>query len=334
MSYSSFEELVADPVLRLEGVPPAHADIRRAIDSQLRELQSTTGQLAEARYLALMTARSQLEQLSTSSSTPEGRELVTLPSAVLERLISSLEGGGSTPAGRRDSAERFIELKTATLRRASQDFRRARTLPLAGLSGVLAAIWASKTALAVELPGISAGMFGGAATVVVTASLLTLIAAHRAQAEDEAFLRRLYDPDVHARALHSALWGGDLTNWEFHDQRNLLGVARERHRRRRARRDARDDGREGPSFLRSDFRNSLWIAADEVRPLIDDFPNSRYRRTRTYHALRSLLSRVDRVNAIEDAADAALGRYLELGVLSSRWNDGTELYYEAKRSAQ
>lgn len=138
MKCLSFEAIVADKSLGFGDIEPTPEAIRRAIDAQLREMQSQSLDGTPDRYRALVDARRVVEELEGEGAAPRGGELVPVPAAILERLIKAVERQTPPRPMGPSATERMQTTKSAAVTKASQDFRNGRTRPLAGGSAIVA----------------------------------------------------------------------------------------------------------------------------------------------------------------------------------------------------
>jgi hypothetical protein len=310
MQYSSIAEIAADEDLGLGPVEPTANAVRRAIDNRLRLLQPETTEHTSVLFRQLVAARVAIDELESADKKGEDAQLVPITTAALERMLSAIARPTQpTEAARSQVNERMQSSRAVAITKASRDFRNYRKLPLAGLSAIAAAIWATRQAFGANLTHIGTIVWSSAAGGFILIAILFLAGLSRIQGEDEEILRRLYDPDVQVDALIF------LKRWEF----------------------------KGP-FTRNDIRLAIWYESAHRSVPQDGWRDvwvirrwrisrgRRYRPTfeRNERMLQSyrrnvrrggrnwalaLASTTDFIGALDDAAELSITRFIEIGLL-------------------
>lgn len=237
VSYGSFDEILRDRRLDFVTDDQTPAGVLLAVEERMKAMGDQQG---TEQYRLLAEARTWLDEHDGDSLAPS-TALVPMPAQTLEKIVDALsERSSQSSAGRKESPEaRLISHSSAAVRKASEDFRRARTYPLTGLGTLATAVIATRSTLNVEDSTLeSAYWYAGAASVILLAVLI-LVRSRQSQERDEEILRRLYDPDIHGVALTRLMREAD----------EMGGIPDELRY----------------TFSRTDFRAALWSEASESR---------------------------------------------------------------------
>jgi hypothetical protein len=339
--YSSLEDILGDRELGLDAALLDVEAVRRAIESKLKVMQEETVGETSDRYRRLIEARTALDNMAGASDQRVGGELIPIPSRLLERLIERLD----TPSAARSQVQReggpsageqMRSSRTVAVTKASQNFRNRRTLPLTALGAVTAALWATRQAFGANLTHVGTVLWAGVAGGILVLTLFSLIYIWRIQAQDEEVLRRLFDPDVQARAL-GPLERAAFTRLRF--RRALWFEATAQSRRTHI---------VVPYFFRHNFRRTSFKASvvkrineldemedvgDHLRWLVlkesllgpywDAYGPDR-------GGLARVLSTADLVGALDDAGQLAIARFVEMGALIPSQSSGLETFKVSK----
>ena len=276
MQYRSLDDVLADRGLELPEETQATTDaLLDALSRRMAPLQGATDNDNKELHRRLLAAHEFVRNLDPAR--PGGQELVIMPPYMLEKLIDAVSQS-NRPVGPSAMA-RLTESKSIAVTRASKDFTKARTLPLVGVGAVAVFLWTARDTLKVEVPSISAALYGVVSLGIFFACVLALTVAKLAQSRAEGTLRSIFDPDVQGEALRYVLNEGP-------------GIR----------------GHRGPATrccTRRESRHSLWGRATRGGPT-----------SRPSEIMWSVLHTVDLAGALDDAVPAALDRFVELGVLT------------------
>jgi hypothetical protein len=346
--YSSIQDIIADQALDLGTVETTADAVRRAIEAKLKLMQSGTVTDTTELYRRLVQARSALDRLAGPGSVGKSAELIPVPVAVLERLERLVEGfQKSLIASERSPqpqglsvAERMQTARFVAVSKASQDFRNRRALPLATLGTLATALWATRQAFGANLSHVGTLIWALAAGGVVVVAISLFILAYHVQKEDEETLRKLFDPDIQADAVH-LLFDMIFTRQDFREALWYKAAVRNRRaqkfqhllrtdRRRRVALNLLDEVDDLLGKLQ--HRHGKSLSEQERREvefelsLKDGLSASAYWKgfNPQRRGMATFLSAVDLVNALEDAAELALARFIDMGVIRSS-------YYEIGR---
>lgn len=309
MTPTEMKELARRLKLNVDESALSKIKLVRAIEAKLLELQPSTVAETSTEYRELIDARQLLKPNPTAAKKPSA-ELVTVPAQLLSRILDIVESkpsqvsppspavAGATPV---KAMKKSVKVATT---KATSDFRRDRTFPLASLGIVAAAAWAARDSLGVDLSvvGTQAWMYGTA--VVISFSALVLLYSSRAQVRDERILRRLYTPEVQELAF---LYFAPVSSREM-KRRSKRDVSNSRFISPREYAHVLFDIAEVEEVRHRERSSSLLFSARRVR----------------YRGLRA--STVDLEAAVEDAANLALQRLTELGVIEPTAEVGTQLF--------
>lgn len=281
-----------------------------AIHAELRDLQVPEQNEAQrARHLALMLGREEIMGISQTSPSPS-TDLVPLSfvSQVLDLLQKSTPQVATPSPPRPDPAVLMRTHVKAASTKASSDFAKKRSLPFAGAGALIASAYGLRTYTNVEDLKFSSDFFYPffwlSVVAIVIGYAISLIAQRRA----ERMLRGFYNPDLQESALDI------LANYQDHDLYHDRDLEYLHPALQHRERQWRDD--EGPQiFTRPTFRLHLRnIVARGSGPRFRFWPRSLNRYVN--HGL-DLLATVDLEAALDDAAELALDRLIELKIVES-----------------
>lgn len=284
------DDIVRDRRLAFTTNDISVAGVRRAVETRLKELQASTVDSTSEEYRLLVEAREFLERNETENFPPTATTSAVVPLSMssLEKLIDGVvDRQRSERSSEHEHSVEAVESRTAqhtvaAVTKASQDFRRARSLPLAGLGGATATLWGSRETFGTDLSGVGTAAWSVGCAVILLFIALLFMAAKHSQSRDEEVLRNLYDPDVQSEALQKTL-----------ESASVFGET---------------------MFSRREYRVVLLImsAGLEVRPIY-------YRELETARDVRTgrRMSTVDLKNAATDAGNLAIERFLAANVLVS-----------------
>jgi hypothetical protein len=329
VEYQSLQDILADEELALGNIKATVDDVRRAIDARLRALQADTVTRTPDIYRRLVNAREALDRLERDI--PEHKSAELVPLSFLERVLDIIQKPVPTSGpGEPPPIERMRKSRSVAITKASEDFRKRRTLPTAGIGAIAAAVWATRQIFGVNVTHVGTINWAiGAGSVVIIAVILLLL-MRKAQRNDEQVLRQLYDPDVQG----SALRGGPITRSQYRTNLWYMSVVPTRRlttliapirrlRRRRAyrlqlqleyeskmeagfddRQKLRENLRMHEEKLHSYYPPVVRFSEDYV--LIHRFADE---------GVSRFLSTVDLASALEEASQLALARLVELSIL-------------------
>jgi hypothetical protein len=308
MAYNSLDQIIRDGRLGLGEVSAEQDALLKAVEEKLKTMQSSTIEDTSEQYRLLVEAH---EFLAGRNNSQGSGELVPVPAATLELMLKAAleQRPAPTPVQPTESpVERMQTRRHVVATQASQDFTTKRTLPLAGLGVLAAAVWGTRQTFGANLSDIGTTVWALGASFVVIISIVSLLAASRAKDSDIWRLRRLFDPDIQATALRvSGSSGREFSRalYKF----NLARIA---------------DGRFDPEWdaAAASFRTR----PDEPEPWMIVNPSRALRRS----TLRANLSTVDLEGALEDATSLSLARFVEIGAITYRVSLGSDLYTLAR----
>jgi hypothetical protein len=193
--------------------------LRSAIRRELFDLRQYEPDLSlaqETRQRELTEAAHNLPRDEVTST-----ELVPVPSELVDALVRLVDNSKIDPAGPvREAAatDKLQASKASTRIVATKDFRNARTVPFAALSGAVAAVWGLRESLGITdiLILTPAGYLAGAVGAICIIGSGYFV-VRKGQQSDERTLDLLYDTDVQEEALR-VLSEGDFPvfrAWDF-----------------------------------------------------------------------------------------------------------------------
>ena len=345
--YATLREIALEPQLALGIGLDADADqIVAAIDEKLKRLQSKEGQGGEL-YRELIEAREETKRLSQSSerlSTELERlaqtsDLERIPAMIVEKLSQALTETARTaapPAGEPPAQIRIDDHRKAAATKASSDFRHDRSVPLAGLGVIVAAVWGTRLSFGAKLSGVGTTLWSlGAGAIVLGAAICWALAA-RSQFRDETALRRLYDPEVQERTFDALIerspqFTRAAFRWRLWKEAVYGTLSAKERRRLPARQEWASRYYDDMRDLH-DIETSDNLASGLREPLGPPLPWRRRTQVGNWFSpgKASVLSTVDLDSALVDATDLALARLQQLKVIEGVIWHGKEMYRLAK----
>jgi hypothetical protein len=291
-SYDSLDEILADRRMGFVTDDQSAAGVKRAIERRLMELQPSTVEETSDEYVRLTAAREFLDDEPRVPAGRPGTAMEAVPSQMLDRLVTALvertTPSEPPPLPAPPPEQRMAVNRREAATKASKDFRNARAIPIAGLGGLVAAVWGTRAAFGVDFSHVGTLVWSIVALGAVGVSMAVFGLARSTQGRAEVALRRLYDPDVQTDALRELL-----------DQQK--------------------------TFIRADYRDALSFLANPFsrHRLV---PFRRHARLPSRDVHRFQLSTVDYASALEDAVSLALERFFKLGVLDISLRLAQEVY--------
>jgi hypothetical protein len=309
VAYATLEDILADRELGLSGVQPTTEAVRRAIDNRLRDIQLDSADSKSNDYMRLVVARAAISKIDGNENV--SRELAAIPISMFEKAIAIIGWQAQNSSKDSSAEERMRIARSLSVMRASEDFRNYRVYPLAGvgtlLAFVLGAMQAATAAWNIVILEFCLG-------ILMILAFLVLFIARIVQGWDEETLFRLFDPDIQAIAIRR------------------VGLDR--------------------SFTRTEFRNSLMCTADEQVPVqwssfiryhpwphesednfLEEAPHNDGPQLRQFLRIGRVLTTVDIMSALEEAAELAIMRYAEMGLLDSAQELGVTTFTVQQTSA-
>jgi hypothetical protein len=207
------------------GADPTVDTVSAAVRRKLLGLQKadlTTAEEADRLELTMA-----LAELEPSPS----KDVVPIPQDVMGRLLDIVETSvAQKPEPKADPTIEMRRVAKTSATKASSDFTKVRTLPLAGLGGVVAVLWGLTSAFDVDIPKLDATSFSIGALFILLVCAIGLTVAAYAQRRALQILRRLYDPRIQEDALgempdlfERSLYGEALSSFAFPQSRRAFG---------------------------------------------------------------------------------------------------------------
>lgn len=198
-------------------------------------------------------------------------------------------------------------------------------IDLAGLATLVGALWATRQAFGANLSHVGTLIWACSAGGIIIIAILLFILTSRTQNQAEDTLRRLFDPDVQGMAL-GLLEGRSFGRQGF---REALWYSATKNRRGAPRllRPLLYAYRRGRILHQMDELEPYALDPAEPQPRKRDLLGSYWEVFNPrYEGTTSLLSTVDLVDALDDGAQLAIGRFLDMKAIASGHFHGMESF--------
>lgn len=351
MRYDSIQGIISDASLELGEVEATADALRRAIAAKLQPMQSDTIARTSELYYRLVDALSAASRLTGQGGAQNSTQLIPVPIAALERLIQIIQKPEPLAQGQPDrlgpsAAEKMYATRSIAVTKASKDFRNRRRLPLAAIGTLTGALWATRQTFGANLTDVGTAAWAFSAAGIIAIMIVLFIWTYRIQDQDEETLSRLFDPDIQGTALRFASEKGSsflflkengFSRREFRQALWYLAVDGDSKRRLTARWVY-------PKLISGELGRARF-SLDEMRRELQypkkyrNYPEEWRRNqerdlTRKYSSLlnprrrgmATLFSAVDLANALDDATEPAINRFLDMGVIESSQKFGMESF--------
>jgi hypothetical protein len=327
--YATLREIALEPDLDLSLDRNASAGgVIAAIDKKLMSLQSVEGQ-GGSLYRKLVEARQAADRFERSSSERRSSELDRLPNMIIEKLAESLQAPPRVApplAGELPAQLRIENHRHSAATKASADFRNGRSIPLAGLGVLVAAIWGTRTTFGARLSGVGTALWSVGASLLVAGACAVWVLAARSQRRDESVLRGLYDPEVQEQVLRR-LGRDEFERYALRWGLWQAAVYRTLRVRERVQLPRRENWATSYHRTREDWYVLETAQNDSLGVIHKPLPETGTSSTGNWYfpGKARFLSTVDLASALLDATDLSLARFQQLDALEF-FRDGREWY--------